>query len=252
MSSPHSGTFFPEELRTRYLPSVIDNPMDTDWYINNLYDFAPSLGAIFICSNYSRFVADLNRQPMDEKLYDDGRPETGVVSRHSFSGIPLYIVGQESTPEEIKNRLNQWYHPYYAEIKSQLEKVRKKFGYAIFFDCHSIKRNVSTISDKPFPDLILGTQDGKTCHGDIAKAAIDTLQNSPYQLSVNAPFKGGFLTRNFGCPELDIHAIQLEMSQDLYMNEETTSYDREKAEKLRATLKLMIEKILQTAKELYA
>jgi N-formylglutamate amidohydrolase len=65
------------------------------------------------------------------------------------------------------------------------------------------------------------------------------LKNSSYQISHNQPFKGGQITRAFGKPSQRVHALQLEMSQDVYMNQERTRLDPEKSQE--------VQKVLQAA-----
>src|SRR3712207_430138 len=79
LSVPHSGTEFPEELKAQYRPEMIEQPDDTDWFVHDLYNFAPELGITVIHAKYSRWVIDLNRDPTSEPLYNDGRIITGLT-----------------------------------------------------------------------------------------------------------------------------------------------------------------------------
>ena len=151
----------------------------------------------------------------------------------------------------MKNRVAQWYRPYYDAVEVHLAEIKKKFGYAIFFDCHSIKRKVESIRSEPFPDLILGNQDGKTCDQSIAEAALSALNHSSYEVSYNHPFKGGLFNKKFGRPEDHVHALQLEMSQDLYMDELKTTYLEDKASNVRHVLKAMVNEFVLAAEKKY-
>ena len=71
------------------------------------------------------------------------------------------------------------------------------------------------------------------------------LVNSNYKVSLNTPFKGGYITRSVGMPKKNINAIQLEMSKDLYMEEKTTCYNSEKAAKIKTLLKETFESIIK-------
>ena len=42
-----------------------------------------------------------------------------------------------------------------------------------------------------------------------------------YSVAFNDPYKGGYITTHHGRPAAAIHAIQIELRRDLYMNETT-------------------------------
>ena len=245
LSSPHSGTLFPREILPQIKQRYYECPEDTDWHIDCLYDFAPDMGMTLIAANCSRYVIDLNRDPRGQALYQDQRVETGLVPIRSFANEPLYTEGQEPNSNEISRRIAAYYDPYYAGIQRLIDERQAEFGSVLFFDCHSIRRNVPSIRKAPFPDLIIGTQDGRTADPKLCAIAQASLaRHSRYQVSYNDPFKGGYLTRWFGKPEKNVHAIQLEMSQDLYLEEGSTKIDQSKWELLRSVLKILMQDLL--------
>ncbi len=73
ISVPHCGVEFPGELSALYNQALIKQPDDTDWFVDQLYDFAPEIGITMITAKYSRWVIDLNRSPESRPLYSDGR-----------------------------------------------------------------------------------------------------------------------------------------------------------------------------------
>lgn len=251
ISVPHCGTAFPEELKASFLPEVIERPDDTDWFVHDLYSFAAEMGVTLIHANYSRYVIDLNRDPQNKNLYDDGRVQFGLVPSQSFSLRKLYR-GPEPDAAEIERRKEKYYHPYHRKIEELLRDLRKRFAHVLFFDAHSIRHQVSAVQKDPFPDLILGTQDGKTADERLIGAAEDVLSRGPYTFSHNHPFKGGYLTRHFGRPEKNIHALQLEMVQKIYMDEETAVYEPGKAPEVQKLLRRLFEKLTGTLREMNA
>src|SRR5690606_8233975 len=134
---------------------------DTDFFVQELYAFGPSLGITFIEAVNSRFVIDLNRDPEGGRLYGDQRQETSLVPVRSFGGEDIY-VGTPPDSAEIEERRRLYFQPYYQAIEEQLASLKAEFGYALFWDCHSIKRRVPTFQDAPFPDALLGTQHRRT------------------------------------------------------------------------------------------
>ena len=210
ISSPHSGTYFPEEVKTQLKPQVLKNPDDTDWFIDKLYDFAPDMGITFITANFNRWVIDLNRNPESKPLYTDGRVITGLVPTTNFNGDNLY-KDEEPSEAEIHRRLENYYQPYHNKLAELISETKNEFGKVLLFDAHSIRDFVPGIRQEAFPKLILGDNDKTTASREIINIALDSLGKGSYQLEHNYPFKGGYITRYFGNPSDNIHALQLEM-----------------------------------------
>ena len=80
---------------------------------------------------------------------------------------------------------------------------------------------------------------------------METLRKGSWQTNHNTPFKGGYLTRSKGDPAKNIHALQLEMCKDLYMKNDETKYDLEKAVKVRKLLKAVFARIIANLKKTY-
>ncbi len=235
ISSPHSGTFFPKDITDRLKPKMAKTPDDADWFIDQLYDFAPQLGITIIAANYCRWVIDLNRDPESKPLYADGRVITGLVPLTNFNGNPLYD-GKEPNETEIQSRIERYYNPYHREIERLLQQTKSEFGHALLFDAHSIRKIVPGIQSAPFPDLILGDNDETSAGKNIIDITYGALQKENYHVEHNHPFKGGYITRSFGKPSENIHALQLEMAKTNYMDDSETRYDEVRANKMRDLL----------------
>lgn len=237
ISVPHCGTEFPPELQDRFLPDIVEYPEDTDWSVHTLYDFCERHGITLILSRYSRYVIDLNRDPAGKALYTDGRVETGLVPDKTFAGDPLYKDGCGPRPEEIETRLMNYFVPYYRQVENILRELRQTSRQVLLWDAHSIARSVPSIRPEPFPDLMLGNLDGKTAHPKLIELALAKLgRGHRFKVTNNSPFKGGYLTRYFGKPANRVHALQLEMAQDVYMDPERGSFDPARAEKIQPIL----------------
>jgi N-formylglutamate deformylase len=249
ISIPHCGTAFPNELINQYKPELIQAPDDTDWFVDQLYDFAPSLGITMIVANYSRWVVDLNRDPQSKPLYSDGRVITGLCPTTNFLGEPIYKdERKEISSDEINNRVSQYYKPYHQKIESELARLHQKFGKVLLWDCHSILQYVPSIHSERFPDLILGDADGTSASSELIAIAVGSLQTSGYSFSHNHPFKGGYITRHYGNPAAHCHALQLEMSKVNYMDDTETNFDLEKAKKMQTVLKKVFENLIDELK----
>jgi N-formylglutamate deformylase len=245
LSSPHSGTEFPGELQAHFRPELMAQPDDTDWFVHDLYNFAPDLGITLIHARYSRWVIDLNRNPESKPLYTDGRIITELVPKTDFLGHEIYVDKKFLPGEvEIERRKENYYKPYYQRIESLLAERIAEFGQVLLWDAHSIRRFVPTIQSEPFPDLILGDNDEKSAAKEIIEIALGNLRSGKFGVNHNSPFKGGNITRSFGKPESKVHALQLEMAKTNYMNDDELTFNEERANEVRSVLRLVFEKLI--------
>lgn len=249
LSVPHSGVEFPDEIKAHYRSELIAQPDDTDWFVHDLYNFAPSLGVTVIHAKYSRWVIDLNRDPQSKPLYNDGRIITELVPKTDFYGNEIY-VDKSFVPDEkeIERRLENYYWTYYKKLESLLAESVAEFGHVLLWDAHSIRRFVPTIQTAPFPDLILGDNDEKSASKELIEIALKNLRNGKYGVNHNFPFKGGHITRYFGKPENHVHALQLEMAKTNYMDEDELIFNEERADEMRKVLHPTFEKLIEYLK----
>ncbi|MEJ6588317.1 MAG: N-formylglutamate amidohydrolase [Crocinitomicaceae bacterium] len=245
LSIPHCGTSFPNEIKDNYNANLISSPDDTDWYLETLYDFAEELGVTVIKAVYSRWVIDLNRTPQNQSLYNDGRIITSLCPTTTFLGEKLYKKdAYQPNSLEIERRLENYYWPYHHKIDALIDELKSEFGQVVFWDAHSIRRNVQTIQRDNFPDLILGNNDQKTASQPIIDLCLKSLGSQNFELKHNTPFKGGYITRSKGEPEANIHALQLEMCKDLYMSNKEMTYDAKKAVEIKSLLKTTFQNLI--------
>lgn len=251
LSVPHCGTDFPVELQGDYKPRMMAAPDDTDWFVHQLYNFASEMGITIIHARYSRWVIDLNRDPNSVPLYNDGRIITGLTTTTDFFGNAIYNSDDKiPTQEEVKRRLDNYYWPYYRKIEALLAERIQTFGKVILWDAHSIRKSVPTIRKEDFPDMILGDNDEVTANSKLISTALNNLRAGDFGVNHNDPFKGGHITRFFGKPGNNVHALQLEMNKILYMNDEELAFDEDRANKMRTILKRTFNSLLQTIENL--
>jgi N-formylglutamate deformylase len=246
VSVPHRGSVFPDEVKDQYKRAMIKSPDDTDWFVDTLYDFAPAMGITMITANYSRWVIDLNRDPHSKPLYSDGRIITGLCPATNFLGEAIYKDERaEVELPEVKRRVELYYKPYHQQIEKLLSETKRKFGKVLLWDAHSIRQFVPTIYKVKFPDLILGDVDGTSASPGLIDTTLSTLDHGSYTVSHNHPFKGGYITRHYGKPSANQHALQLEMSKVNYMDDTEKKYDKARSDKMRELLKRVFEKLIE-------
>jgi N-formylglutamate deformylase len=95
------------------------------------------------------------------------------------------------------------------------------------------------------PDINLGTAGGASCSAATQQRLERVLSDqSKYSWVSNGRFKGGYITRHYGRPAEGIEAIQLELAQCNYMDEERASYDEQKAGGVQELLKSLLQAAL--------
>ena len=243
ISLPHNGTELPDDLRPRLTEESLHVP-DTDWHVDQLYDFAKELGASILVPHFSRYVIDLNRPPNDVSLYP-GQNTTGLCPMQRFDAQPVYREGLQPDRDEVTTRVNRYWKPYHQALQQELVRIKNMHGRAVLWEGHSIRSVVPFLFDGQLPDFNLGTVGGTSCTPDLQNRLEDLLDlQDQYTHVINGRFKGGYITRQYGRPDNGVEAIQLELSQNTYMDEHTYVFDAEKAMPTQLLIRWMLEQCL--------
>lgn len=244
VSIPHGGTEVPDDVAADLNEEARALP-DTDWHVERLYDFAAGLGAGFIAARYSRYVIDLNR-PSDGRSLYPGQATTGLVPTTTFDGAPLYRAGRAPGQDEIARRVATYWKPYHEALEARLGALRERHGVVLLWDAHSIRSRVPRLFDGRLADFNLGTNGGASADADLtARVHGAAVAAKAYSSVLNGRFKGGHITRTFGVPGTGRHAIQLELAQATYMDEQPPyAFRRDLAEVVRPAIRAMLESAL--------
>jgi len=245
ISIPHDGRELAPGMLKRMTDKGLSLP-DTDWHVRQLYKFASALGAGTIAANYSRYVVDLNRPSTDEAMYA-AQLSTGLCPTRTFDGDLLYRDADVIDGDELRQRVETYWLPYHAKIEHELSEIKRKFGYALLWDAHSIRTMVPDLFDGELPELSIGTNSGSSCDRSLEVAVTAVAKESRFSSVCNGRFKGGHITRSFGDPAQSIHALQLELTQHCYMDEASGEYAQQSAALLVDTLQPMLLAFLETA-----
>jgi N-formylglutamate deformylase len=235
ISLPHDGSIIPDAISARMLPAA-QRSVDTDWHVGRLYEpLAKALGASVLRPTASRYVVDLNRPADGQALYP-GRRETGLVSTIGFDGQPLYREGEEPSADEIQRRVN---------LSQELERLLAEHGRVVLWEGHSIRSRVPMLFEGQLPDFNVGTAEGASCDPALQAKLQSVLGGqSRYSFVINGRFKGGYITRHYGHPASGVHAVQLELAQLNYMDEDSFAYDEAKATTLQQTIEPLLRACL--------
>jgi N-formylglutamate deformylase len=245
ISIPHGGECLPEPFLRRMTPAA-HKIADTDWHLARLYDFARAMGASVLQANYSRYIIDVNRPSDGGNLYP-GSTTTGLCPTESFLGEALYRV-DAAPPDEAETiqRVARYWQPYHDALRQELSRLRERHAHVLLWEAHSIANVLPRLFEGRLPDLNIGTFSGAACAPALREAAIAAASASPFSWVADARFKGGHITRHYGQPHTGVHAVQLEMSRHLYMDEDPSfAYREDLAAAVLPTLERMVGNTLQ-------
>ena len=241
ISVPHSGSIIPDKILEQMTPAA-QGSMDSDWFMKELYyPIAQSLGGSLISPLYSRYVIDLNRPESDQSLYP-GKTTTGLCPQHRFDGQALYHHKNQPNLDEKNRRIHMYWRPYHQALQSELERLKSIHGSVLLWEGHSIKSVVPRFFDGQLPDLNIGTNQGQSCSQKIETHVAQYLKmQDQYTSVINGRFKGGYITRFYGSPTHNVHAVQLELSQITYLKiEQTPKWSADYAQAISEVIKALI------------
>lgn len=218
VSMPHVGTDIPDEIAAGLTPQALLKT-DTDWHLERLYGFLQEMGASTLAARWSRYVIDLNRPEEDSNLYP-GQDTTGLCPLDTFRSAPLYLPGRAPDDAAVRQRLQRYWRPYHAQLGAELERMLAIHGRVVLWDAHSIASVLPRFFEGKLPDLNFGTAGGASCAAGMCDAVLDAARaQDRFSVALNGRFRGGHITRHYGRPGANVHAIQLEMCQCVYMDE---------------------------------
>jgi len=244
VSMPHVGTHIPDDIAADLTDHALGVP-DTDWHVDLLYDFLDDLGASVIAAIHSRYVVDLNRAPDGTDLYP-GRDTTELCPTTSFDRRPLYRDGRRPDGAAIAHRVGLYWEPYHARLAAELERLKATHGVALLWDAHSIASVVPRFFEGRLTDLNIGTNGGASCDPSLARRVMEVAKAAEgFSTVLDGRFRGGYITRHYGCPDALVHAVQLEQSQRTYMDEAPPfTFRDDLAAAVRPVLRAMLDAVL--------
>jgi len=231
-NSPHSGRVYPERFLAMTRLDHLSIRQSEDAWVDELFARAPHLGAPMIRAHFPRAYLDVNREPWEldptmfvEPLSDRFNTTSprvaaglGTLARVVAENKPIYR--DRLTLDDARMRIEGIYHPYHAALQRLLGEAINAFGVALLIDCHSMPR-IMRSNDKAAPDIVLGDRYGTTCAPALIDLAETVFASDGLRVARNRPYAGGFATRTYGRPQHGVHALQIEISRHLYMNEVT-------------------------------
>ncbi len=241
VSLPHAGTHVPIAI-AEHMTGQARHVPDTDWYVDRLYDMAAEMGATVLTATHSRYVIDLNRAPDNAPLYP-GASNTELCPLTMFDFSPIYLPGQAPDAAEIARRLDTYWRPYHDQIDVELKRLRSRHNCVVLWEGHTIRSVAPRFFDGRLPDFNLGTASGASAAPELAERLLAIAEReADHGAVLNGRFRGGYITRHYGQPDDGIHAVQLELSEVTYMEEDPPfRYLDDRAQVVKATIRNLLD-----------
>ncbi|HYD15683.1 MAG TPA: N-formylglutamate amidohydrolase, partial [Hyphomicrobium sp.] len=141
----------------------------------------------------------------------------GTIARIVADGEEIYDT--RLSVDEGLDRIEQLYFPFHDALQALIDQTKAQFGYAILVDCHSMPSAQMAQSSGPRPDFVLGDRFGAACDPRLTRYLRDTLIGEGYDVQLNRPYAGGYITEHYGRPYRGVQAVQIEINRALYLDE---------------------------------
>lgn len=231
ITSPHSGSDYPAAFLAAAQLDAHQIRQSEDMYVDQLFADAPRFGVPLLAARFPRAYIDLNRAPyeLEQALFVDKLPDhidsrslrasagLGTVPRLVAENTPIYK--SKLSFAEAETRIDEIYHPFHETLQAQLKALQNRHGYSFLLDAHSMPSQATRLSDRLDVDFILGNRHGRACYGELTDMVATFLRTRGWQVGLNKPYAGGFITEQYGAPALGHHALQIEINRAAYMDE---------------------------------
>ena len=227
-TSPHSGREYPADFIAAARLDPMGLRRSEDSFVDELFHDAPAHGAPLLAATFPRAFCDPNREPweLDPGMFAETLPSwvntasarvsagLGTIARIVASGESIYR--EKLAFAEAERRVRDFWQPYHDCLAALIAETHERHGACLLIDCHSMPAYGAVGRGV---DFVLGDAFATTCAPKITRLVEDVLSSLGYKVRRNDPYSGGFITRHYGRPRDNVHALQIEIARPLYMNE---------------------------------
>ena len=232
-ASPHSGRSYPDEFLAASRLDGLSLRRSEDSFVDELFAAAPEHGAPLLAATFPRAWCDANREPweLDPAMFADGLP-SWVNTTSARVGAGLGTIARVVASGEAIYRDKLSFADAERRIRDLLAAVPRRAGDA---DRRDPRRFRALPADRlPFDadarprradpgrrpaDFVLGDAHGTACAPHMTRLVETLLSELGYSVRRNDPYAGGYITRHYGRPREGVHALQIEIARELYMDE---------------------------------
>lgn len=252
ISLPHAGSFLPSEFVKKSALSELELHLSEDVYTDQLY-WDNNLDIAMVKANYSRAYIDVNREPLEltKRMFKDELPSFinhfSQKAAKGFGTIPekikhgMKIYKHKIIYDEAKDRIETVYRPFHQNLAMIIKKISDEFGSSLIIDGHSMPYR----KNRKNYDVVLSDNFGSSSLKKYSELFFELLKKQGFSVKVNTPYSGGYIICHYGCPELGVSALQIELLRSLYANETSLKKNKDFGE-----IKAKIGKVLKESTDI--
>lgn len=205
---PHSGRQLPDNMKEAMVPRHANWLKNTDWYLDQLYDFLPDLGVMTIAASFSRYVCDVNRDPLASApglFFNSAVPIFTDTNEHIYFKPP--------TEQDAIDRIEKYHAPFHRAIDMQLQATIGAFRKIWLLDLHSFM-------GPGCHDVCIGNVSGSSSSEELLQFVASTFRNQGFDTRCNDPFSGGYIVKKYA-NLTTVQALLIELRYPTYLNCDT-------------------------------
>jgi len=221
LSVPHSGRDYGEAVLANAAQGRLSLETLEDPLVDRLAWRAIASGFAAVIQPVPRAVIDCNR---DEEEVDPAAitgispAPVGPRARHGLGLVPSRthrhgrLWRRQIDRSELVRRIEQVHRPYHIALSAGLETFASIYGEALLIDCHSMPPRAHGQ-----PAIVIGDRHGTSSAGWVSAEAANLSREAGFRVALNDPYAGGAIVARHGRPHAGIHAIQLEIGRESYL-----------------------------------
>jgi N-formylglutamate amidohydrolase len=231
LSVCHAGRHYPRDLAAQLrVPSTALRRLE-DRHADGLIAPLVAQGASAIVAHAPRALIDLNRDerdidpamiadlPRDASLMTSAKQRGGLgLFPNSLPGVgPLW--GGRLSWQEAQRRTGQIHRPYHARLAQMLDTAQGVHGNVLLLDVHSMPPLKAGRTGDRVPDIVIGDRFGASAGSRLSAVAMAVAGGWGFEAALNHPYPGSYVLERHGRPEKGRHALQIEISRALYLDD---------------------------------
>ncbi len=230
-SVPHAGKEYAPAILSRSRMGLPHLQRLEDRHSDLLVEDVAAAGYDVLVARVPRAVIDLNRDPRDiDPLLVRGMPHglPLIQTLKQRGGLGLF---PRSLPrigdlwrgpmgwDEARGRIEHMHSAYHRALEQALDRRHARHGQALLVDIHSMPPLPPMLPDGRRPDVVIGDRFGAAASPRLSALIESLLRAHGLSVALNHPYAGFYLIEHHGRPRQGRHAVQIEISRDLYLDE---------------------------------